>query len=58
MAQKREVLKPMLIRDIEIENYPFNRARLYIGKKALKKNVFFPVALPLDNVKQLNLFED
>ena len=37
----------MLIRDIEIESYPFTRGRVYIGKKALKQNLFFPVALPL-----------
>jgi hypothetical protein len=37
----------MLIRDIEIEIYPSKKARGFIGKKALKQNLFFPVALPL-----------
>lgn len=37
----------MLIRDIEIEMNICILGRLYIGKKALKKNLFFPEALPL-----------
>ncbi len=37
----------MIIRDIEIENFSSTRARVYIGKKALEQNLFFPVALPL-----------
>ena len=56
---KEEEFNTMLIRDIEIESYPSIRARVFIGKKALEKNIFFPVEvplLPLFAEKQLTLF--
>jgi len=49
----------MLIRDIEIEMNLSRLGRDYIGKKALKKNLFFPVEIsqiPLNTEKQLTLF--